>query len=151
VFSYIHRSRLWLLFQHHIGKMPPSLAPIITPTLLSTIRRHPHLPRQSWYFIAATTLSILNRPDEIPKVYQTAIGSTPELADEKTPEREEQLTISRRMREALVKAAAIGGLPKVYAPPNSAARLQGWRILTYRLLDHQCSTGSEGRDASASH
>ena len=88
------------------------MAPIITPTLLASIRRHPHLPRHSWYFIAATTLSILNRPDEIPKIYQNAIDQGLGPSDA-APGREEQLTISRRMREALVKAAAIGGLPKV--------------------------------------
>lgn len=89
-----------------------SLLPsIITPALLSTIRRQPNLPHHTWYFITATTLSILNRPDEIPKLYKFVLdhgaGST-----DSTPTSDEQLKISRRLREALVKAGAIGGLPK---------------------------------------
>ncbi|KAK1770677.1 AhpD-like protein [Phialemonium atrogriseum] len=86
-------------------------AAIITPSLLSSIRRHPNLPKNTWYFIAATTLSILNRPDEIHKVYKHAIDNGPGHIDiAASPD--EQLGITRRMREALVKAAAIGGLPK---------------------------------------
>lgn len=85
---------------------------IITPSLLSSIRRHPNLPKNTWYFIAATTLSILNRPDEIHKVYKHAIDNGPGHIDiAASPD--EQLGITRRMRESLVKAAAIGGLPKV--------------------------------------
>ncbi|KAK4227059.1 hypothetical protein QBC38DRAFT_205613 [Podospora fimiseda] len=82
-----------------------SLPAIITPTLLSSLRSHPNLPAHTWYCIAATTLSQLNRPDEIPKVYQFALQNAP-------PDREEKLRISRRIREALVKAAAVGGVPK---------------------------------------
>ncbi len=89
-----------------------SLPAVITPALLSSIRRQPNLPRHTWYYIAATTLTVLNRPDEIPTVYKHAIENGPDHVDN-TPDQEEQLTISRRMREALVKTAAIGGLPKV--------------------------------------
>lgn len=93
--------------------MSPAVLPaIITPALLSGIRKHPQLPQHTWYFITATTLSLLNRPDEIPKVYTHAIEHGVGVADTK-PEHDEQLQISRKMREALVKAAAIGGLPKV--------------------------------------
>ncbi|KAL8999698.1 MAG: hypothetical protein Q9169_001515 [Polycauliona sp. 2 TL-2023] len=81
--------------------MPKS--PIVT--LLASIRLTPHLPPHSWYIISSVTLSVLNRPDEIPHVFQHALekdaGST-----------HTQLDIARRMREALVKSAAIGGLPK---------------------------------------
>lgn len=102
-----------------------ALPAIITPALLTSIRNRPHLPRHTWYFIAATTLCQLNRPDEIPKVYQHALeyesghevtnanvvaepdGSEPALTHQ------DQLAISRRMREALVKAAAVGGAPRV--------------------------------------
>ncbi|KAL8997283.1 MAG: hypothetical protein Q9188_006368 [Gyalolechia gomerana] len=75
------------------------------PSLLSSIRLNPNLPPQSWYIIAGVTLSTLNRPDDIPHVLQHAIeqdgGST-----------KMQISIARRMREALIKAAPIGGLPK---------------------------------------
>lgn len=86
---------------------------IITPSLLKSIRRHPNLPRNTWYFVTATALSILNRPDEIHKVYKHALENGPTHIDT-LPNVDEQLRITRRMREALVKAAAIGGLPKVY-------------------------------------
>lgn len=87
------------------------LPSIVTPALLSSIRSYPHLPQHTWYFIATTTLSILNRPDEIPKIYKHAIDHGAGAMDCK-PAHEEQLRISRRMREALVKAGAIGGMPK---------------------------------------
>jgi hypothetical protein len=89
-----------------------SLPPIITPSLLSSIRRHPYLPRNTWYFIAATTLSILNRPDEIQKVYKHAIDNGGDYFD-LTPSEDEQRRISRRIREALIKSSAIGGVPRV--------------------------------------
>jgi hypothetical protein len=89
--------------------MLPSL---ITPSLLHTLRTYPHLPSNTWYFITGVTLSILNRPDEIPKVFQHAIEKSP-LPPGQALKQDEQLLIARRLREALVKAAAIGGLPKV--------------------------------------
>jgi hypothetical protein len=85
--------------------------PIITPALLSYIRRQPNLPRNSWYFITATTLSALNRPDELPKVYTHAMEEDPSMAE--VNGQESHLSISRRMREALIKASAVGGMPKV--------------------------------------
>lgn len=89
--------------------------PVVTPALLETLRNHPDIPKNVWYLVAATTLSLLNLPDEIPRVYQDAIsrGSGPTLA---APETDEKLSISRRMREALVKSAAVGGVPKVSFP-----------------------------------
>jgi len=89
--------------------MATKLAPIITPALLSTIRRYPNLPRNTWYFVAATTLSIINRPDEIPQIYKHALDEPTDSG----PGLEEQLAITRRIREALIKSAAVGGLPKV--------------------------------------
>lgn len=88
------------------------LPSIITPALLSLIRKNPHLPQNTWYFITATTLSSLNRPDEIPLVYKYVMDHGGNQIESK-PSHDEQLKISRRMREALIKAAAIGGLPKV--------------------------------------
>lgn len=93
--------------------MPPiSLPAIVTPALLSSIRAHPQLPAHSWYFITGVTLSVINRPDEVPHVFRYAIEKGPGRSDS-TPEHAEQLHIARKLREALVKAAAIGGLPKV--------------------------------------
>ncbi|KAL9120509.1 MAG: hypothetical protein Q9187_002933 [Circinaria calcarea] len=88
-----------------------ALPSLVTPALLTLIRGQPQLPAHSWYFIAGVTLSVLNRPDEIAKVFKHAIEGGPGSL-EKKPEPEEQLQIARRMREALVKAAPIGGLPK---------------------------------------
>ena len=89
-----------------------TITPIMTPAFISAIRLQPSLPRNVWPLIAATTLSVLNRPDEIPRVYTHAIEHGQGPTDAK-PEEEEQLAISRRMREALVKSGAIGGMPKV--------------------------------------
>ena len=92
-------------------------APIATPALLASLRSHPNLPKHTWYFVAATTLSQLNRPDEIPKVYQHALCHN--------PGHDEQLRVSRRMREAMIKAAAVGGVPRVLADPVSSPRRVG--------------------------
>ncbi len=93
--------------------MPPvSLPAVATPALLTSIRAHPHLPQHTWYFIAGVTLSVINRPDEIPKVFKYAINNGAGSMDTK-PQHDEQLLIARKLREALVKAAPIGGLPKV--------------------------------------
>lgn len=88
------------------------LPSIVTPALLSFIRGQPNLPYHTWYFITVTTLSCLNRPDEIPFVYKHAMDYGAGAVDSK-PEFEEQLKISRRIREALVKAGAVIGMPKV--------------------------------------
>jgi len=84
---------------------------IVTPALLAAIRKYPKLPQHTWYLITATTLSVLNRPDEIPFVYRYALDHDAGAFDS-THVHEEKLKISRRMREALIKAAATGGLPK---------------------------------------
>jgi hypothetical protein len=90
--------------------MPPlAPPPVLTPDLLKSIREHPDLPPRTWYIIAATTLTILNRPDEIPRIYEHAATFGPRS----TSSRPEQLTILRRMREALIKTSAVGGVPKV--------------------------------------
>ncbi|KAK4162740.1 hypothetical protein QBC43DRAFT_72364 [Cladorrhinum sp. PSN259] len=92
--------------------MMSSLPAVITPALLNSMRSHPNLPAHTWYCIAATTLSQLNRPDEIPKVYQYALQHDSGRAEGGASSQDEKLRISRRMREALVKAAAVGGVPK---------------------------------------
>ena len=51
-------------------------------------------------------------PHEIPTVFKDAIEKGAGSCDVK-PGHKEQLEIARKMREALLKAAPIGGLPKV--------------------------------------
>lgn len=83
-----------------------ALPSILTKEFLSSIRSYPHLPPNSWYFISATTLSTLNLPHEIPKVFKYALEQSPKA------NHAEQLNVARRTREALIKSAAIIGLPK---------------------------------------
>ena len=90
--------------------MPP--VSVITPALLSSIRGQPHLPHDAWYFLTGVTLSALNLPHEIPTVFKHAIEKGPGSCDTH-PGHDEQLVIARKMREALVKAGSISGLPKV--------------------------------------
>ncbi|KAI8412810.1 hypothetical protein FOFC_06079 [Fusarium oxysporum] len=90
-----------------------AMKPILTPTLLAAIRKQPNLPRNTWYFITATTLSALNRPEELPEVFKNAIGEGSDTTGNGVPSRDDQLRISRRLREALLKASAVGGMPKV--------------------------------------
>lgn len=93
--------------------MPPiALPPVLTPQLLNYIRKHPSVPPHTWYFISAAVLAILNRPDEITTVYERAI-QIDSLPGGQTAEHEERLKISRRIREALIKSSAVGGVPKV--------------------------------------
>lgn len=91
---------------------PSNFPPILTSDLMNLIREHPTLAPNTWYIIAATTLTILNRPDEVARIYEHAItfGSRSTVSG---TEYEEQLTILRRMREALIKTSAVVGVPKV--------------------------------------
>ncbi|KAL8850720.1 MAG: hypothetical protein Q9221_004368 [Calogaya cf. arnoldii] len=104
-------------------------------TLLGAIRQTPHLPPHSWYFISSVTLSVLNRPEEVPHVFQYALekdgGST-----------QKQLDIARRMREALVKSAAIGGLPKSI---NALSALK--KVTPHALMDEPLGYSPTGRSA----
>ena len=98
--------------------MPP---PILTPSYLLRLSTHPILPRHTWYLITSVTLSMLNRPDEIPNVLTHAFShgaGGPGVTPRPIVEMEEQLLVARRMREGLLKGAAIGGLPKVTIPPS---------------------------------
>ncbi|KAK2017877.1 carboxymuconolactone decarboxylase [Colletotrichum eremochloae] len=117
------------------------LVPIITPALLASIRSQPHLPRHVWYFVAATTLTILNRPDEIPHIYQHALahGVGPEDAK---PGSDEQLTISRKLREALIKASAVGGLPKTINSLMELKKVTPEHLLDKRHGSDNCMTSS---------
>lgn len=103
--------------------MAASHADVITPALLDALRSHPGLPDDAWYLVVVTALCVLNRPEGIPLVYTHGVANSrhgttvdgSEVADDK-----EQLRIVRRMREALLKTSAIGGLPKVRS--NKARR-----------------------------
>ena len=93
---------------------PSTLTPILTPRLMDLLCEDSKLPPHSWYIIAAATLTILNRPDEIPRIYERAYtfasSVTTPMPD---PVQDLQLTILQRMREALIKTSAVGGVPKV--------------------------------------
>ena len=88
--------------------MAPS---IISPELLEYMRTHPELPEHVWYFVAATTLTAINLPGEIPIVYKHALECGPR--QDSNRDYDEELKITRRMREALLKTSAVGGVPKV--------------------------------------
>lgn len=90
--------------------MPP--VSVITPALLASIQGQPHLPSHAWYFLTGVTFSVLNLPHEISIFFKHAIEKGAGSCDTK-PGHDEELQIARKMREALVKAAPIGGLPKV--------------------------------------
>lgn len=92
------------------GNRPTSL----TPRVLDTLRSQPGMPGDMWYATVATTLCVLNRPQEIPDVYRHAVAADPGAGTAGTvADHERQLRIARRLREALLKTSAIGGLPKV--------------------------------------
>ncbi|KUJ20926.1 uncharacterized protein LY89DRAFT_778571 [Mollisia scopiformis] len=114
--------------------MSSKLPPLITPPLLRYLRQHPQLPKNTWYLIAAVTLTILNRPDEIPTVYRHALehvtsSNVPGSESQSSSAYDvhagdftnsvgkaklnEELRILRRTREALLKTSAVAGAPKV--------------------------------------
>ncbi|KAF5018718.1 hypothetical protein F66182_9277 [Fusarium sp. NRRL 66182] len=117
-----------------------AITPILTPALLAAIRKQPNLPPNTWYFIAATTLSALNRPAELPKVFRCAIEGNSDAFEEGTPSQDEQLHISKRLREALLKASAVGGLPKTI---NALFALK--TATPERLLDESGADESSSR------
>ncbi|KAF2089241.1 hypothetical protein K490DRAFT_72056 [Saccharata proteae CBS 121410] len=90
--------------------MPLNIPTVLTPTLLRTLRTHPNLPQHTWYFVAGVTLSALNRPDEVPRILTHALEHDAPPSNAQSSD--EQLRIARRMREGLVKSAAVIGLPK---------------------------------------
>lgn len=75
---------------------------ILNAARLAKLASRPQLS-SSWYYVAAATFSVCNFPDEIPIIYEYMLKNRP--ADE-------HMDISRKMREALLKAGALGGLPK---------------------------------------
>lgn len=94
---------------------------IMNASLLNGLRSQAHLPPQTWYYVAAVTLSTLNRPHEIPSVLRSALehaanapsqhpGDMTSLPGHTTHDR--KLFVARRIREGLVKSTAVVGLPK---------------------------------------
>lgn len=105
--------------------MTYQLDPLITAGLLDALRKQPHLPDDVWYLVIATTLCILNRPEEIQTVYRHAVGPGYEAAGLQYGSAltdQEHQRIVRRLREALLKTSAIGGMPKV-RPTRAAESL----------------------------
>ncbi|CDK24515.1 unnamed protein product [Kuraishia capsulata CBS 1993] len=114
---------------------------LTTTRLIHLSTTSPHLS-QSWYFIAAATLTVCNQPQELPLLYhyamQTqglskprneatadkAIQVCTKFADavsrgEQVPENEysqeyqaKLRVVGTKMREAILKTAALSGLPK---------------------------------------
>ena len=87
---------------------------VLTPQFLNHLKTHKALPQNSWYFIAGVTLSALNLSHEIPKILTHALEDGPGPPDKPASgSKDDQRYIARRLREGLIKSAAVVGLPKV--------------------------------------
>lgn len=75
---------------------------VFTPARLNALKSWPHL-KNSWHYLAATTLSVYNKSADIPILYQHAMKDT---ADE------DQLKLTSQFRESILKSAALIGLPR---------------------------------------
>lgn len=118
--------------------MSLSLPPIATFPFLKSLHHHPNLPKHTFYFIASVAFSVINRPEEIPRVWEYAVqeAAVPgsereeyverELIGAVTPHgnQESALAIHQKLREAILKAAPIGGLPKVLPNPANPSSLK---------------------------
>lgn len=123
--------------------MPPTLPAILSPSLLHSLRNNSRIPPGVWYYATAVTLSALNRPDEIPRVFESAIAddSIDQVAGSRSPDSSSpQLSVARRLRESLVKSAAIVGLPKTI---NALLELR--RHTPDHLLDPPMGVSPTGR------
>ncbi|KAI9779758.1 MAG: hypothetical protein M1816_003427 [Peltula sp. TS41687] len=87
------------------------MSKLLPPPLLHSLLSTPHLPPKTFHLLTTVTLCTLNLPHEIPHVYQHALSTLPNLPDEHETHAE-RLHLTRRIREALIKAAPISGLPK---------------------------------------
>ncbi|KAK8160574.1 AhpD-like protein [Phyllosticta citrichinensis] len=120
------------------------LQSIITPAILHSLRTQPHLAR-NWYYVAGVTLSALNRPDEVPNLLISALkdSASPTSADGGSGlSLEEQLHVIRRLREGLIKSAAVVGVPKVI---NALLALKS--ATPENLLDESPDSSPTGRRA----
>lgn len=93
---------------------------VLTPTRIAHLSSIPHLA-STWHFIAAATLSVCNRPNDIPILYEYVM--------KKQSSNEEKLLVSRQIRESLLKGAALAGLPKSI---NSLTQLKNVTPLEFR-------------------
>ena len=124
--------------------MTDPLPAIITPGLLDTLRSQENLPGDVWYIVVAATLCILNRPEEVQTVYKHAVAQdhSGQGRNGLSPADPEQLRIVRRLREALLKTSAIGGMPKVRknrtTPPAASRRTSEARLLPGSLPPAAC-------------
>lgn len=76
---------------------------ILTTARLAQLAATPLLG-SSWYYVAAATFSVCNQPEEVPRIFDYMMDRTEGL--------EPQFQVAQKMREALLKSAALGGLPK---------------------------------------
>lgn len=114
------------------------MAPLATSAFVSSLRAIPHLPANSWYYLASVAFAVLNRPAEIPLIYTLASSpsSLPQSSllpppppppsssssssfPSPTPPPPGDDDVLNRTREALLKAAAIGGLPSTINALNA--------------------------------
>lgn len=87
---------------------------ILTPVRLKTLSSF-SLLSTNWYYLAAATLSICNRPDEVPVLYEYVLSTIPR------EDKKAQFDTTQKIREAILKSSALGGLPKAI---NSLMRLK---------------------------
>ncbi|CAN6610890.1 peroxisomal protein 2 [Trichomonascus vanleenenianus] len=88
---------------------------VLTPERLKQLASYPLLS-SSWYFVAAATLNVCNQPDDIPLIFQYMM-SQPQVKGNREAEKE----VIQKIREALLKCAALSGLPKTI---NSLTQLK---------------------------
>lgn len=80
------------------------MSPIISRETLNTVKTSSGLPVDCYYFIIAVTVVALNRNEDLKAILDDAFYGKPQ---------QEQHRIMRRIREALIKSAAVIGLPKI--------------------------------------
>lgn len=81
------------------------MASLLTPTGIKTLSSLPLL-KSNWYYLAAATFSVCNAPNEVPVIFEHVMNSIP-ANDTKA-----RFDSAQKIREALLKSAALGGLPK---------------------------------------
>ncbi|KAF2501277.1 hypothetical protein BU16DRAFT_522264 [Lophium mytilinum] len=91
---------------------PQQLPAVVSPSLLASLRDNAQLPAHAWYIVAGVTLSAINRPEEIPKIFTSAIEHGVGSRERGPPVHAEQLRIARKLREGLIKSLAVVGMPK---------------------------------------
>ncbi|VVT44642.1 uncharacterized protein SAPINGB_P000484 [Magnusiomyces paraingens] len=77
---------------------------ILTPARLQTLSTSFPLLSTNWYYLAAATFSICNVPEEVPVIFEYML--------QKVDTDKEKFEMVQRIREAILKSSALGGLPK---------------------------------------